>query len=320
MTFDRPLRVVFLGTPAFAVPSLEGILRSGAELRAVVCQPDRPKGRGMEMVQPPTRQWAAARGIPVLQPEKVKQGRLKALLEPFAPDVLVVTAYGRILPPDVLTMAPLGAINGHASLLPKYRGAAPIQWAIARGETESGITIMQMDEGLDTGDMLLVRKLPIGPEETAIELHDRLASLAGDAIAEALPLLARGQLTRTPQDHTQATLAPILTKEDGYLDLRASAVQLVNLTRGFQPWPGVALFRHGRPFKVHRARARPGKEGVRPGDIVSAGEILGIQTGDGILEVHEIQPEGKRRMSARDLLSGHRLGVTDSFDVPPPGK
>ena len=320
MTFDRPLRVVFLGTPAFAVPSLEGIVRSGAQLRAVVCQPDRPKGRGMEMMAPPTKQWALQRGIPVLQPEKVKQGRLTALLEPFEPDVLVVTAYGRILQPDVLTMAPLGAINGHASLLPKYRGAAPIQWAVARGETETGVTIMQMDEGLDTGDMLLVKKIPIGPEETAAELHDRMAALAGDAIAEALPLLARGELTRTPQDHAQATLAPLLSKEDGYLDLRLSARELVDRTRGFQPWPGAVLHRHGIPFKVHRARARPGQEGKYPGAIVSVGEVLGVQTEDGIYEVLEIQPEGKRRMSAREWLSGHRLTVTDSFDVPPPGK
>jgi methionyl-tRNA formyltransferase len=317
MTIDRPLRTVFLGTPAFAVPTLEGIVRAGAELKAVVCQPDRPSGRGLEATAPPTKQWAMARGLPVLQPEKVKQGKLKALIEPFAPDVLVVTAYGRILPPEVLAMAPLGAINGHASLLPKLRGAAPIQWAIARGETETGITVMQMDEGLDTGAMLLVRRLAIGPEETAAELHDRLAALAGDAIAEALPKLARGELQPVAQDHAQATLAPILKKEDGSLDLRLSARELFDRTRGFQPWPGAILFLRGKAIKVHRARARPGGESDQPGTIVAVGDTLDIQTGEGVFQALELQAEGKRRMSARDFLSGHRLTRGESFDLLP---
>jgi methionyl-tRNA formyltransferase len=319
MITDRPLRVVFLGTPAFAVPSLEGILRGGGDLRAVVCQPDRPKGRGLELVAPPVKQWALERGLPVLQPEKVKQGRLKALIEPYQPDVLVVTAYGRILPEEVLAMAPLGAINAHASLLPKYRGAAPIQWAVAKGETETGVTIMQMDAGLDTGDMLLVRKLVIGPEETAVGLHDRLAALSGDALAEALPMLARDELRPQKQDSSLATLAPILKKEDGYLDLRLSAVELSHRTRGFQPWPGAVLFLQGKSFKVHRAGVRPARNQDAPGTIVSVGESIGIQSGDGIYEVLEIQPEGKRRMAAKDMLSGHRLAVGERFDVLPPG-
>lgn len=319
MPIDRPLRVVFLGTPAFAVPSLEGIVRSAAELVAVVCQPDRPKGRSLELVAPPTKEWALARNIPVLQPEKVKQGRLRALIEPFNPDVLVVTAYGRILPPDVLSLAPLGAINGHASILPKYRGAAPIQWAIARGETETGTTIMQMDEGLDTGDMLLVKTLPIGPEETGAELFDRLAALTGEAIEEALPKLARGELVRTPQDHSQATLAPIINKEDGYLDLRLSARELFNRTRAFQPWPGATLFQNGKLLKVHRANFRPDATNAEPGTIVALGESIDIATGDGIYQVLEIQPEAKRRMPAKDFISGFRLKLGDRFDVPPPG-
>jgi methionyl-tRNA formyltransferase len=318
MPFDRPLRVVFLGTPAFAVPSLEGIVRSGADLLALVCQPDRPKGRSQAPAPPPTKEWALARGLPVLQPEKVKQGRLRALLEPFQPDILVVTAYGRILPADVLALPPLGCINGHASLLPRYRGAAPIQWAVARGETETGITLMQMDEGLDTGDMLLVKKLAIGPEETAAELHDRLAALAGEALEEALPKLASGELSRTPQDNAQATLAPILSKEDGYLDLRLSARKLFNRGRGFQPWPGATLFQSGKSLKVHRARASAGHG--EPGEVVRLGESLAIGTGEGLLEVLELQPEAKRRMSARDFISGSRLKVGDRFDVPPFGK
>lgn len=316
MTIDRPLRVVFLGTPAFAVPSLEGIVRSGAELRAVICQPDRPKGRGLEVVPPPTKVWAQQHGIPVHQPEKVRQGRLRAVIEPYAPDVLVVTAYGRILPKEVLEMAPLGAINGHASILPKYRGAAPIQWAVASGETETGVTVMQMDEGLDTGDMLLVKTLPIGPEETAAELHDRLSQLTGEAIAEALPKLARGELKRVPQDHSQATLAPLLKKEDGWLDWRRGAKELVDRTRGFQPWPGATLFLAGKPLKVHRARVLPAT-GAEPGTIVEMGETLKLETADGVLELVEVQPEGRRRMSARDFISGQRLKSGDTFDQPP---
>lgn len=315
---QRPLRVVFLGTPAFAVPSVEGVVRSGADLRAVVCQPDRPKGRGQALAAPPVKEWAVARGIPVLQPEKVRNGRLRALLEPFDPDVLVVTAYGRVLPKEVLELPPHGALNAHASLLPKYRGAAPIQWAIARGETETGISVMQMDEGLDTGDVLLERRLDIGPEETAIELHDRLAVLAGEALEEVLRRLEQGPhpLPRTPQDHASATLAPLLKKEDGWLDLRRPAQELVNRIRGFQPWPGAVLFREGKPFKVHRARVgdRDTGAGVEPGTVVATGDALSIATGRGTLDVLEIQPEGRRRMSAREFVAGQRLAPGDRFD------
>lgn len=312
------LRVVFLGTPAFAVPSLEGIVRSGAELRAVVCQPDRPKGRGLELQPPPTKVWALEKGLPVHQPEKVRQGRLRALLEPYEPDVLVVTAYGRILPPEVLELPRFGAINAHASILPKYRGAAPIQWAIAKGEAVTGISVMQMDEGLDTGDVLLVRETPIGSEETAAELHDRLSVLAGEALEAALIALSRGELTPTPQDHARATLAPPLRKEDGLLDLRLSSRELVNRIRGFQPWPGAVLFRDGKPVKVFRARAAPGT-GAAPGTVISAGESIAIETADGVLDVLEVQPEGRRRMSAREFVAGYRLAAGDRFDVPAAG-
>jgi methionyl-tRNA formyltransferase len=317
MPLDRPLRVIFLGTPAFAVPSLEGIVRSGAELVAVVCQPDRPQGRGLGTTPPPVKEWALARGLPVHQPEKVRNGLLRSLLEPYAPDLLVVTAYGRILPREVLELPPLGCVNGHASLLPKLRGAAPIQWAIATGETETGVTLMQMDEGLDTGDMLVSRSIPIGPEETAPELHDRLAALTGELLAEALPRLARRELARVPQDHACHTLAPLLKKEDGFLDLRRPAKELADRTRGFQPWPGAVLFQAGRPVKVHRARPAPAT-GAAPGTVVRAGEVLAVETGDGVLEVLELQPEGRRRVTAREFVSGTRMAAGDRFDVPPP--
>jgi len=307
----RPLRVVFLGTPAFAVPSLDGLVRCGAQVAAVVCQPDRPKGRGLELQPPPTKVWALERGVPVHQPEKVRQGRLRDLLAPYAPDLLVVTAYGRILPREVLELAPLGAINAHASILPKYRGAAPIQWAVARGETETGVTVMQMDEGLDTGDMRLVKRLAIGPEETAADLHDRLALLAGEALGEALELLSQDALPRTPQDHAAATLAPLLTREDGLLDLQRPARELAWRIRGFQPWPGATLFLDGKPVKVHRARATEGSSS--PGSIAAINETIHMGTGDGLLELIELQPEGRRRMTAQEFASGQRLTTTHRF-------
>jgi len=312
------IRTVFLGTPDFALPVLEGVVRAGAELRAVVCQPDRPRGRGNVPAAPPAKEWANAHGLPVLQPEKVRRGRLRALLEPFEPDVLVVAAYGRILPQEVLSLPRHGALNAHASILPRYRGAAPIHWAVARGEKTTGITIMQMDEGLDTGDIVLVRTLDIGPEETTPGLHDRLAPLAGEAVEQALRMLAAGPLPRVPQDSSQATLAPVLRKEDGFLDLRQGAVELERRVRAFVPWPGTTLFRAGRPLKVHRVRTGEG-EGPEPGVVVEAAGSLRIVTGAGLLEPVEVQPEGGRRMGVREYLAGHRLAPGDRFDVPPPG-
>lgn len=317
MSLARPLRVVFLGTPAFAVPSLEGVVASGAELVAVVCQPDRPKGRGLELQPPSTKVWAQAHGIPVHQPEKVRNGKLRDLLAPYAPDLLVVTAYGRILPKEVLELPTLGALNGHASILPKYRGAAPIQWAVASGETTTGVTVMQMDEGLDTGDIRLVRELPIGPDETSAELHDRLSVLTGEALREAIVALANGTLPRTPQDHARSTLAPLLKKEDGFLDFTKPARELSWRIRGFQPWPGATVFLNGKPVKVHVAKAA-GPHGGSPGEILAVGDTIDVATSEGVLELVEVQPEGKRRMSARDFVSGQRLKVGDRFDTPPP--
>lgn len=314
-----PLRVVFLGTPQFAVPSLEGIVRSGADLRAVVCQPDRPKGRGLALQPPPTKVWAQENDVPVHQPVKVRNGSLRALLEPYRPDVLVVTAYGRILPPEVLELPQFGALNGHASLLPKYRGAAPIQWAIARGEKTTGVTVMQMDEGLDTGDMILTRELPIGDDDTAIEVHDALSELSGVAIEDALTRLRNnGSLPRTPQDHAQATLAPLLKKSDGYLDLTLGAEELTWRIRGFQPWPGAVLWRHERPLKVFRAQVGP-STGAKAGTIVHVGDTVDVETSEGVLKLEQVQPEGKRRMPARDWAAGARIAVGDAFDTGAPG-
>src|SRR5512138_3623116 len=207
------MRVVFMGTPEFAVPPLAALAATGHELLAVVAQPDRPAGRGQALREPATKRWARERRVPVLQPEKVRDGRLAKELAALRPDVLCVAAYGRILGADLLGLAPFGAVNVHGSLLPKYRGAAPLQWAIARGERETGVSIMQMDAGLDTGDVLLQRVLPIEPQDTAETLAPRLAALGGEALCEALALLAEGRIDPVPQDGEEATLAPILTRE-----------------------------------------------------------------------------------------------------------
>jgi methionyl-tRNA formyltransferase len=302
------MRIVFMGTPAFAVPSLEALARAGHELLCVVAQPDRPAGRGHALKAPATREWAAARGLQVLQPVKVRDGTLCAALAPMKPDALVVAAYGRILGKDLLTLAPHGAINVHGSLLPKYRGAAPIQWAVANGEAETGVTIMQMDEGLDSGDMLLQRALPIGPADTAEALSPRLAALGGEALVEALSLLAAGQLTPVKQDPADVTLAPILSKEDGKVDWTRPAPEIAARLRGFTPWPGAWTTLDGKTVKLLdvepldlAARGAPGA-----GEKL-AGRGLAVACGGGTaLLVKRLQPEGKGAQDALALLNGLR--------------
>jgi methionyl-tRNA formyltransferase len=298
------MRVVFLGTPDFAVPAVDALAKAGHEVLIVVAQPDRPAGRGQALRAPATKRWAAARGIPVLQPERVRDGTLAAALSALRPDVLVVTAYGRILGQDLLTLAPLGAVNVHASILPRWRGAAPIQWAVASGDAETGVTIMQMDQGLDTGDILLVRTLAIGAEETAEQLSPRLAELGGRAIVEALPLLAAGALVPVRQAAARHTLAPILEREHGRLDFTRPAAELAARLRGFTPWPGGFTTLGGKVLKVHAARAVAG-DAAEPGTARAVGAALRVACGGGsALDLLEVQPEGKRRMAAADFLNG----------------
>jgi methionyl-tRNA formyltransferase len=300
------MRVVFLGTPEFAVATVDALAAAGHEVLAVVAQPDRPAGRGQALHAPAVKVWAEARGVPVLQPTKVRDGSLAAALAPLRPDVLVVTAYGRILGRDLLRLAPLGAINVHASLLPRWRGAAPIQWAVAAGDAETGVTVMQMDEGLDTGDMLLVRTTPIGPEETAEALLPRLAALGGAAAVEALPRLAAGALVPVAQDAAGVTLAPILTKDHGRLDFTRPAAELAARVRGLTPWPGAFTSLDGKGLKVHRARPAPSGAGDGvPGSARGVDGVLRVTCGGGsALDVVELQPEGKKRMAATDFLNG----------------
>ena len=301
------MKIAFLGTPAFAVASLDALARAGHAVACVVAQPDRPAGRGQSTRAPPTKAWALAHAVPVLQPEKVRDGRLAASLSALAPDLLVVAAYGRILGQDLLALAPFGAVNVHASLLPRWRGAAPIAWALAEGDRETGVTIMQMDAGLDTGDILLQRALEIGPEETSESLHGRLADLGSKAIVEALPLLAARRLTPVRQDGARATLARILTKEDGRLDFGMPAARLAARVRAFTPWPGAFTTLAGKLLKVHAARLAVGG-GLAPGEARPAEDGILVGCGEGsALLLREVQLEGKRRLGAADFLKGQPL-------------
>jgi len=300
------MRIAFLGTPAFAVPALDALASAGHEIAVVVAQPDRPAGRGQELREPATKGWARAHGFPVLQPLKVRDGVLAAQLGALSPDLLVVVAYGRILGEDLLRLAPQGAINVHASLLPRYRGAAPIQWAVAEGERETGVTIMQMDAGLDTGDILLQRALAIGDDD-AEALAPRLAALGGAALVEALGLLETGAIVPVRQDGGGATLAPVLEKEHGRLDFRLPAARLAARIRGFRPWPGAFTSIGGRTLKVHAAAAMEGA-GLASGvaRATAGGILVGCGEGSSLL-LAEVQLEGKRRVPAAEFLKGHPL-------------
>jgi methionyl-tRNA formyltransferase len=305
------MRIVFLGTPEFALPILEACARAGT-LAAVVAQPDRPAGRSGKPQPPASRRWALERGIPVEQPEKVKGGRLAATLARHAPDVAVVAAYGRILPADALAVPRYGCLNVHASLLPVLRGAAPAQWAVARGYQTTGVTVMQMDEGLDTGDIRLQRPLAIDDDETGESLLRKLGALGAVALEEALPRLERGDLPRFPQDHSKATLAPLLTREDGKVDFSRTALELDRRRRGFAPWPGAWTTVSGKVLKIHDAEPLASGGGA-PGEIVAA-SAQGIDVSCGaasLWRVREVQPEGKKRMPASAWLAGHPLRPGD---------
>jgi methionyl-tRNA formyltransferase len=300
------MKLVFCGTPGFAVPCLEALVREGFDVRLAVSQPDRPKGRGLGLLATPVKQAAMAHQIPVTQPEKIKNNpEFQAQLESIHPDAIIVVAYGRIIPPWMLALPPLGNINVHASLLPKYRGAAPIQWAIANGESVTGVTTMQLDAGLDTGDMLLKAEMPIRSDDTAIRLAPRLSELGASLLIDTLRGLERGEITATPQDNKQATHAPILKKEDGAIDFHRSATEIWNRMRGFQPWPGAFTTFRGKQLGIHAAQPRIIST-LAPGELtLEGGSFLAGAGAGSALELLEVQPEGKRRMPARDFFNGY---------------
>ena len=321
------MRLVFLGTPAFAVPTLERMVQAGHEVPAVITQPDRPRGRGQNAAPSPVKEAAERLGLPVYQPERIRRPEALEYLRGLGADGMVVVGYGQIIPQSVIDLAPVGIINVHASLLPKYRGAAPIQWAIANGETRTGVTTMRIDAGLDTGDMLLKAQTEIGPEENAIELGQRLAVMGADLLVETMAGLAAGTIVAEKQDASQATLAPILKKDDGLIDWTLDAEKIRNRMRGLQPWPlasttldGARLvIRRTAPLGV-RSAIGPSSDSVTPerrnpdltqGTVLRAeGDELVVACGGGTaLRILELQPEGRRTMTAREFLAGRPVAA-----------
>ncbi|MGI6189548.1 MAG: methionyl-tRNA formyltransferase [Clostridiales bacterium] len=315
------LRVVFMGTPEFALPSLEAVLRSGQKLIGVVTQPDRPKGRGRLLTPPPVKVWAMERDIEVYQPEKVRNPEFVAILEKMAPDVIVTAAFGQILSKQILDIPPLGCINVHASLLPKYRGASPIQQALIDGETSTGITIMYMDEGMDTGDIILQKKIDIHPEERADQLHDRLALLGGQALEEALRLFEGGKPAGRPQEHEKATYCKKIDKTMGNINWTENGNQIKNLVRGLTPWPGAFTFYGQQRIKVWKIKEweySKAKDCV-PGQVAAADQQQGliVACGHGFVRLSEIQAQGKKVMKDVDFIRGNPIPAGTVFSNKP---
>ena len=304
------MKLVFCGTPRFAVPTLDALLAAGHEIALVVSQPDRPVGRSQQVVATPVKQRAETAGLNVTQPEKIRNNaEFRAQLETIAPNTIVVVAYGRIIPPWMLALPRLGCINLHASLLPKYRGAAPIQWAVAMGETVTGNTTMLLEEGLDTGPILLQQEIAIRREQTASDLFDVLAEAGAPLVVETLAALANGSIQPKTQDHSRATLAPLLEREDGRMDFTAhTATELWNRWRGFQPWPGVFTTLDGKKLIAHRMQVSEYTSSGLPAEVrVENQRMLVACTGNTWIEMIELQLEGKKRLAAAEFLRGTPL-------------
>ncbi len=305
---DAPYRIVYMGTPQFAVPALEALLAHGEEVVAVVTQPDRPKGRGRKLTPPPVKEVALAAGLPVLQPKSIRTDEFLTEIRGLRPDLIVVVAFGRILPKALIELPRHGTINVHGSLLPSYRGAAPIQWALINNESETGVTIMQMDEGLDTGAMLLPGAIPIADDDTAASLAVKLAALGGRLLVEAIDRLKAGRLPATPQDDALATLAPPLCKEEGVIDWRKSATAISGLIRGLDPWPCASTLLDGNQLRLFVPRVVAGPATEPPGTLCRAdrGGLL-IATGQDYLLVGEVQLAGSKRLTVDAFLRGRPL-------------
>ncbi len=314
------MKIVFMGTPDFAQGCLEALYEAGYEIAAVVTQPDRPRGRKKEPMPSPVKVLAMEHQTMVLQPEKIRGSQEIEILRSLDADLFVVAAFGQILPKEVLEMPRLGCINVHASLLPKYRGAAPIQQAILDGEKVTGVTIMQMAEGLDTGDILTMREYPISDEETGGSLFDALMKLGADLLVETIPLLEVGSIVPQKQEDALASYVKMLKKEDGRLDFSQDAVSLFNRIRGLDPWPGAFIRIGDKTLKIWKSTVLGGEEAetkaLSPGEIVAVSkEGIDVKCGKGVLRITELQPEGKKRMQSRDYLLGHVLSKGDRFDT-----
>lgn len=297
------MRVIFMGTPDFSVGTLQALIDAGHEVVLAVTQPDKPKGRGKSMQFPPVKEAALEHGIEVYQPRRVREPECVEYLRSFDADIIVVVAFGQILPKEILEMPKYGCVNVHASLLPKYRGAAPIQWAVINGEKVSGVTTMRMDEGLDTGDMILKKETPIGENETYGELHDRLKEIGAEALVETIALIEQGKAPREKQDDSLSSYAPMLDKKIAKLDFNKPAQQLHNLIRGLSPWPVAHTTVGGKLLKVHRAVLSSGKG--EPGEVIDNKKFI-VACKEGALELLEVQMEGGKRMKGEDFLRGRK--------------
>ncbi|MGN1050800.1 MAG: methionyl-tRNA formyltransferase [Acutalibacteraceae bacterium] len=300
------MKVIFMGTPDFAVPSLEALVKNGYEVSAVFTQPDKPKGRKMIMTMPPVKETAIKYNIPVFQPNKLRSPENTEIIKKINPDVIVVVAYGQILPESILKIPKYGCVNVHGSLLPKYRGAAPIQWAVIEGEEKSGVTTMLMDKGLDTGDMLLSREVKISEDETAGELFDRLSFIGGDLLIDTLSSLKKGSIVPKKQESGKSSYAKMLDKSIAKIDFSKSAREVHNLVRGLSPWPVAYTFIGGKKLKIYKTALS--KKCGNPGEIVSL-KPLTVACKDSSLQILEMQIEGKKRMTSKDFLMGHKMDI-----------
>lgn len=312
------MNIVFMGTPDFALPTLQQLYKSNHNIQLVVTQPDRPKGRGRESTPPPVKQFAIENGLPVLQPENSANPEVVQTLSKLNADIFIIVAFGQILRENLLALPRHFCMNLHSSLLPKYRGAAPINWAIINGETESGVTTMKMDKGLDTGDILLTRKVSIKPEDDAQLLHDTLALQGAALVLETLQQLEAGTLNPIPQDSSISSYAPKLKKEDGLISWNDSALKIHNRVRGLSPWPGAFSFLGAKRLRIYRTEVAIGDPSDQPGNIVRTSDRgIEVGTSDQRIVITELQPEGKRRMSAKSFLAGHKLVTGDKFSSQP---
>ena len=306
------MRILFMGTPDFAVPSLEALVKAGRDICGVFTQPDKPKNRGMKLQAPPVKEFALAHNIPVFQPETVKDGTALAIIERLEPELIAVAAYGRILPVEILDYPAFGCINVHSSLLPKYRGSAPIHWAILNGDEVSGVTIMHMAKAMDAGDIIDQAITPIDPDETVETLHDRLASMGAELLVDVVARIKAGTATRTAQDESKVTFAPMLSRELSPLDWTRSARQLHDQVRGLVPWPATTTDIIGaQPIKIFQTELTGQKTNAAPGTILDAGKNgIDVACGDGfVLRIKQLQAQGGKRMAAADYLRGHPINI-----------
>ena len=310
------MRIAFMGTPDFSVPCLRALIESKHDVVGVFCQPDKPVGRKQILTAPPVKAEALAHGLRVLQPVSLRNGAGRLLLEDLQPDLVIVVAYGKILPPDFLSYPKYGCVNVHASLLPRYRGASPIHWAILNGDTQTGVTTMQMDEGMDTGDMLLKEETPVDGKDLE-QLHDELAVMGGRLLVKAIDMIERGEIVPEKQNDEEATYAPMISKKDGLIDFTRSAVEIERKVRAYRPWPGAFTYLDEDMLKVWRtAVAEAGDEGAcasgdeRPGAVIAlTDDGIAVQTGNGVILLTEVQSPGKKRMASSDWLRGKNIEI-----------